>query len=145
VARFFFGAEPMSFAAPAGLWGRAGRERGGGSNHESATSSLSPDDDGGTLYFLAMVKVELTRHLYNFFPNLEGEEIRVEASTVAEVVRQVDAIAPGFAFYVCDERGRLRTHVNIFIEEELIADRARLSDPVKPGSRVFILQALSGG
>jgi molybdopterin synthase sulfur carrier subunit len=92
-----------------------------------------------------MVKVELTRHLYNFFPKLEGEEIRVEASTVAEVVRQVDAIAPGFAFYVCDERGRLRTHVNIFIEEELIADRARLSDPVKPGSRIFILQALSGG
>lgn len=134
----------MSLAAPAGLWGSAGRDRGGGRSHESATSSLSPGG-GGVLYFLAMVKVELTRHLYNFFPKLEGEEIRVEASTVAEVVRQVDAIAPGFAFYVCDERGRLRTHVNIFIEEELIADRARLSDPVKPGSRVFILQALSGG
>lgn len=120
------------------------RALGGGSSQESATSSLSPGG-GGALYFLAMVKVELTRHLYNFFPKLEGEEIHVEASTVAEVVRQVEAIAPGFAFYVCDERGRLRTHVNIFIEEELIADRARLSDPVKPGSRVFILQALSGG
>jgi molybdopterin synthase sulfur carrier subunit len=124
--------------------GKAGRDCGGGSSHEFATPSLSPDS-GGALYFVAMVKVELTRHLYNFFPKLEGEEIHVEASTVAEVVRQVDAIAPGFAFYVCDERGRLRTHVNIFIEEELIADRARLSDPVKPDSRVFILQALSGG
>jgi hypothetical protein len=46
---------------------------------------------------------------------------------------------------VCDERGRLRTHVNIFIDEERVADRARLSDPVAPDARVFILQALSGG
>jgi hypothetical protein len=92
-----------------------------------------------------MPKVELTRHLYTFFPHLRGRELNVEGTTVAEVVRAIEAIAPGFAFYVCDERGRLRTHVNIFIEEERIVDRARLSDPVKPESRVFILQALSGG
>lgn len=92
-----------------------------------------------------MAKVELTRHLYTFFPDLEGKDLHVEASTVAEVVRAMEAIAPGFGFYVCDERGRLRTHVNIFVEDELITDRTRLSDPVKPDSRVFILQALSGG
>lgn len=94
---------------------------------------------------MAMVTVELTRHLYAFFPSLEGQEIAVEASNLAEVVAAVERIAPGFAFYVCDERGRLRPHVNIFIEEEMLADRTRLTDPVKPGSRVFILQALSGG
>jgi molybdopterin synthase sulfur carrier subunit len=92
-----------------------------------------------------MVKVELTRHLFRFFPHLEGQEITVEAATVAEVVRQMEAIAPGFAFYVCDERGRLRTHVNIFIGDQMIADRAQLRDRVEPGSRVYILQALSGG
>jgi hypothetical protein len=54
-------------------------------------------------------------------------------------------IAPGFAFYICDERGSLRQHVNIFVEDELIADRARLTDVVKPDSKVYILQALSGG
>jgi hypothetical protein len=92
-----------------------------------------------------MAKVELTRHLYAFFPHLEGKEITVEAATVADVVREMERIAPGFAFYVCDERGRLRTHVNIFIEDDRILDRGRLSDPVKPDSRVFIMQALSGG
>lgn len=92
-----------------------------------------------------MAKVELTRHLYAFFPDLEGKEIHVEAANVAEVVRAMETIAPGFAFYVCDERGRLRTHVNVFVEDELISDRTRLSDPVQPGSRVFIMQALSGG
>jgi hypothetical protein len=92
-----------------------------------------------------MAKVELTRHLYAFFPALEGRALDVEAATVADVVAAMERIAPGFAFYVCDERGRLRRHVNIFIEEERVKDRDRLSDPLAPGSRVFILQALSGG
>jgi len=92
-----------------------------------------------------MAKVRLTRHLFTFFPDLEGREIVVDASTVAGVVRAMEAIAPGFAFYVCDERGRLRRHVNIFVEEEMVTDRATLSDPVKPDQQVFILQALSGG
>ena len=57
----------------------------------------------------------------------------------------MEKIAPGFAFYVCDERGRLRQHVNIFVDDLSIGDRARLGDPVAPDARVFILQALSGG
>jgi hypothetical protein len=92
-----------------------------------------------------MPKVELTRHLFRFFPDLADKEIVVDATDVAGVVRAMEQMAPGFAFYICDELGRLRTHVNIFIEEESIADRVRLTDPVKPDSRVFILQALSGG
>jgi sulfur-carrier protein len=94
---------------------------------------------------IAVAKVELTKHLFTFFPQLEGKELVVEASTVADVVRAMETIAPGFAFYVCDERGRLRRHVNIFVDELSVGDRARLSDPVQPTSRVFILQALSGG
>jgi sulfur-carrier protein len=92
-----------------------------------------------------MAKVELTRHLFRYFPQLEGREITVEATTLAEVVREMEKIAPGFAFYVCDERGRLRTHVNMFIGDERAQDRTHLTDPVGPESRVFILQALSGG
>jgi len=92
-----------------------------------------------------MPKVELTRHLYQFFPALEGKQIEVEASTVAEVVAEMERLAPGFAFYVCDERGRLRRHVNVFIEEAMLTDRVRLTDTVMPDARVFIMQALSGG
>jgi hypothetical protein len=92
-----------------------------------------------------MAKVELTRHLYSFFPHLEREELAVDAPTVADVIRRIDEIAPGFAFYVCDERGRLRMHVNIFIGDERVTDRERLTDRVTPDSVVFIMQALSGG
>jgi hypothetical protein len=60
-------------------------------------------------------------------------------------VLELETIAPGIAFYICDERGRLRTHVNVFIEDEMIVDRQRLSDRLQPHSRVLIMQALSGG
>lgn len=92
-----------------------------------------------------MAKVKLTRHLYQFFPALERQELAVEAATVADVVRELDRISPGLAFYICDERGRVRQHVNIFIGNDRVSDRQRLSDPVAPDAEVFILQALSGG
>ena len=93
----------------------------------------------------AMATVELTSHLYQFFPALKGQTLSVPAQTVKEVVQGIEALAPGFAFYVCDEAGRVRQHVNIFVGEERIRDRATLTDRVGPESRVFILQALSGG
>jgi sulfur carrier protein ThiS len=92
-----------------------------------------------------MAKVEMTKHLFQFFPQLEGKELVVEAATVADVLRGLDAIAPGIAFYLCDERGRLRQHVNVVIGEEPVIDRRDLSDRVEASSRVFIMQALSGG
>jgi molybdopterin converting factor small subunit len=92
-----------------------------------------------------MVKVELTPHLFSFFPDLKGRELVVEAATVAQVVRELDQLAPGLGFYICDERGSLRTHVNIFVGEDRVNDRQRLTDPVPAGSRVYVMQALSGG
>jgi sulfur-carrier protein len=94
---------------------------------------------------MAMARVELTRHLYLYFPQLEGKQLVVDAATVADVVRELEARAPGLGGYICDERGRLRMHVNIFVGEERVADRDGLSDPVAPDSRVYVLQALSGG
>lgn len=92
-----------------------------------------------------MASVEITKHLWEFLPVLRNKTLNVPASTVAEVVREVERIAPGFTGYICDERGCLRTHVNIFVGQERILDRTRLSDPVDENSRVLIMQALSGG
>jgi len=92
-----------------------------------------------------MARVELTRHLIELFPQLGEQPLEVDAATVADVVRELERRAPGLAFYVCDERGRLRLHVNIFVGQDRVADRARLSDPVAPEARVTIMQALSGG
>lgn len=92
-----------------------------------------------------MVQVQLTRHLFTFFPQLEGQPLEVEATDVAGVLRALEGRAAGIGFYLCDEHGRLRPHVNVFIGNDIIRDRRQLSDAVKDGDRVSILQALSGG
>ena len=92
-----------------------------------------------------VAQVEVTRHLKEYFPQLAATPLRMSAASVAELVRAIDAEAPGFAFYVCDELGRLRQHVNVFVDDEMIVDRQRLSGRLVSGSRVFIAQALSGG
>ena len=92
-----------------------------------------------------MATVEITKHLWDVLPALRDKTLTVDATSVAEVVREVERIAPGFTYYICDERGCLRTHVNIFVGQERILDRTRLSDPVDDSSRVLIMQALSGG
>lgn len=92
-----------------------------------------------------MALVEFTAHLPTLFPQLAGGPREVAGTTVAEVIQKLDELAPGVVFYICDERGRLRQHVNVFVAGEMIVDRRSLSDAVGPGTRVFIAQALSGG
>lgn len=99
----------------------------------------------GTIWLNTMVTVEMTSHLYRFFPALENREIRVQAGSVAEVLREMDTIAAGFSNYVLDERGALRRHVNISINNTMVIDRKTLSDYVADDATLYIFQALSGG
>ena len=90
-----------------------------------------------------MPRVQFTRHLQRFFPQLA--EVEVPAATVAELVSVLEERHPGLRDFLVDERGTLRKHVNIFIENEMVRDREHLSDPLLPESQVFVMQALSGG
>lgn len=92
-----------------------------------------------------MPKVEITPHLYRYFPALENRTITVPAGSVAEVLRAVNALAPGFSDYVLDERGALRRHVNLSLNNTVVIDRQTLTDHVDEEATLYIFQALSGG
>lgn len=92
-----------------------------------------------------MASVEMTQHLYRFFPQLKNRTITVPAGSVAEILTAVNEIAPGFTDYVLDEHGSLRRHVNLSINDTLVIDRKTLSDHVADDGTVYIFQALSGG
>jgi hypothetical protein len=92
-----------------------------------------------------MPSVEMTQHLHRFFPTLKNRTIKVPAGSVAEVLREMNAIAPGFTDYVLDERGALRRHVSLSINNTLVIDRQTLSDRVPEDGTLYIFQALSGG
>lgn len=90
-----------------------------------------------------MVKVKFTSALKRFFPTLS--ETSVEASNIRDVIIALEKTHPGLSGYLVDDAGRLRQHVNVFVKDDLIKDRVRLSDPVKENDEVLIFQALSGG
>lgn len=92
-----------------------------------------------------MPTVEMTQHLYRFFPQLQKQTITVPAGSVAEVLHAVNDIAPGFTDYVLNEHGALRRHVNLSINNSIVIDRKKLSDRVQDNDTVYIFQALSGG
>jgi hypothetical protein len=47
--------------------------------------------------------------------------------------------------YVLDEQGKIRQHMVVFIDGEMVRDRDGLSDGVQPGSVIDVIQSLSGG
>ena len=89
-----------------------------------------------------MARVTFTPHLQRF---LDAPPREVTAPTVAAALAQVFAVNPRLRDYVLDERGAVRQHVTIFVDEAPIADRAALSDSVGEQSEIYVLQALSGG
>jgi molybdopterin synthase sulfur carrier subunit len=92
-----------------------------------------------------MPVVEMTPHLYRFFPQLEHRTLEISAGSVAEVLRAIDALAPGFTDYLLDDHGALRRHVNIGINQTILYDRKTLSVHVPEGATLYIFQALTGG
>lgn len=66
-------------------------------------------------------------------------------STVREVLDAVFADNPRLRSYVLDEHGRLRRHVNVYVNRETVSDRVGLSDAVGEDDEIFVFQALSGG
>ncbi len=90
-----------------------------------------------------MAKVKFTSALKRFFPDLT--ETEVTAETVSELVHEIEQKYPGIVEYILEEDGRLRKHVNIFVDSDLVRDRDKLSDSISGAREVIIFQALSGG
>lgn len=89
-----------------------------------------------------MAHVSFTDNLQKHLP---CPPVSAQGETVRDVMEGVFAGNPPLRSYLLDDQGRLRKHVNIFVNDAMIADRNRLSDPVTDDDRIFVFQALSGG
>ena len=88
------------------------------------------------------VKVTLTANLQKYFPQAKFE---IDANTVADLLKKMDQRRPLFSTYIIEESGAIRKHVNIFIDGEVVRDKSHVDIPLKNGTQVHIMQALSGG
>jgi len=71
----------------------------------------------------------------------ERAELDVPGTTVADLLSGLERRHPPLAGWVLDERGRIRRHINVFVNGEQAVE----GSPVGPGDRVEVIPAISGG
>ena len=69
----------------------------------------------------------------------------ITGDTLRGVLEGYFEVHPAARTYVLDERGAVRKHVAVFVNDTLVLDREQLSDSIAADDRVTVFQALSGG
>ena len=72
-------------------------------------------------------------------------EVQIAGSTVRDLVENLERSHPGIKERICDETGKLRRFVNVFVNEEDIRFLQGDQTPVKDGDEVSIIPAIAGG
>ncbi len=68
-------------------------------------------------------------------------ELRLDGATVSEVLRALEGEHPEITGWILDEQGKIRRHVNVFVNRETGSEETTLS----PEDTVHVLPAISGG
>ena len=80
-----------------------------------------------------------------FRRHVECPDATVSGATLRAVLDEYFRQRPDVRGYVIGEAGGIRKHVAVFVDGDLITDRAELSDAVAEHATVHVFQALSGG
>ena len=72
-------------------------------------------------------------------------EVEVEATSVGDALKVLDAAHPGLADRLFDESGQLRRFVNVFLADEDVRFLDGLATPVVEGQTLSIVPAVAGG
>ena len=89
-----------------------------------------------------MPRVTFTANLQR---HLDCTSMEVAGDRVDRVLAAIFDQRPLLRSYIVDDQGRLRRHVNVFVNNKMVLDREGLADPVGEEDEVFVFQALSGG
>jgi hypothetical protein len=89
-----------------------------------------------------MAEIHFTSHLRNLVP---ATSLSAAGATVGEALTNLFAAQPHVRGYVLDERGSLRKHVCIFADGERLPHEGALARRIGPESKLYVMQALSGG
>ena len=72
-------------------------------------------------------------------------ETAVQGRTVIEALNDAVEKYPALRTHVFDSDGKLRRHINIFVNDENICDLKGLETELKEEDRVTLLASISGG
>lgn len=68
-------------------------------------------------------------------------EVTIEGASVGDVLRELERQHPKIEGWVLDEHGRLRRHVNVFVDGERVRENAAVASD----ATVHVLPSISGG
>ena len=69
----------------------------------------------------------------------------VAPTSLREVLRAALLAAPELSHYMFDDQANIRKHVAVFINRDLLKNRADLTQHLQAGDQVLVVQALTGG
>jgi sulfur-carrier protein len=72
-------------------------------------------------------------------------EVEVEAASVGDALKALDAAHPGLADRLFDDSGQLRRFVNVFLADEDVRFLDGLDTPIAEGQTLSIVPAVAGG
>lgn len=75
----------------------------------------------------------------------DQEEIELKASSVREMINELEKKYPGIKARICDDSGNVRRFVNIFLNEEDVRFLNKEETSLKDGDEVSIIPAIAGG
>jgi molybdopterin synthase sulfur carrier subunit len=70
-----------------------------------------------------------------------GREHEIEGATVSDVLKALEREHPPIAGWVLDERGRIREHVNVFVNGSQGEEQTQVAE----SDCVHVLPAITGG
>lgn len=89
-----------------------------------------------------MATVHLPRSLVTLFVDPPPRRLEMSATTIAELIANLDASWPGMRERLCEPGPRIREHINVFIDGERERD---LAVPIAGDAVVHIIPAVAGG
>jgi molybdopterin synthase sulfur carrier subunit len=75
----------------------------------------------------------------------DSDVVEVEPGTVGEIIAHLEESYPGFRARVCEDDGKLRRFINIYIDGEDIRFLDNLATRVPDGAELSIILAIAGG
>lgn len=82
--------------------------------------------------------------LMRYYINNQPQAI-VHGATVLDALQNAVAQYPALKFHVFDSSGRVRRHINIFVNNENIRDLNGLDTVVQDDDQITLLASISGG
>jgi molybdopterin synthase sulfur carrier subunit len=72
-------------------------------------------------------------------------EVDVKGKDIREVIKKLETMFPGIKERLYDENGNLRMFINIYVNDEDVRLLQLDRTPLKDGSEVSIVSAITGG